>query len=474
VIVSVRNDVGLMDMRDTRLGPDTPALITPGEAVAGRILKGLGVAPRPLSLTPQVFANNPLELLGREGLDAARCNRFQRGRTRADAYPSGCARLCQELALAVCAQEGRALRCTHLDTTRFSLSGESVPDSAAHAMTLTPGDAKDHRPDLKPAVWALRVAQDGGGPVVSQRGDGQTADSPSCQARAQAVRPAFTHTPRPRYLVAAATRSHEDKASRLQRIGVITRIPNTRGVGSQVIRHALGGDTWPPGADTTRAQPLALCPAGRAPRWRVVSSPAALERAAAPRTHATPRDQQASPTPRVHWQAHRLWAPRAAPEALAAWAPHWTEHRVASYPRSDPQHDAGNGRPTPRPPLQAIEGQLQAPGRSDDAPMEHDTHVQACGVRGPTSDASAWSHAEVSAADTGQSHVEGSCRFRNDPLLVVSSLCVTQPHRLAGLLMVMTRALLVDSVAPRRLRKQVAKHHETVPHHIPQPTPSPT
>ena len=85
VLVSVRKDVGLMDMRETRLGPETHAMITPGEAVAGRILQGLGVAPRPLSVTPQCCANTPLELLGREGLDAARCNRVPRGRTRADA-----------------------------------------------------------------------------------------------------------------------------------------------------------------------------------------------------------------------------------------------------------------------------------------------------------------------------------------------------------------------------------------------------
>jgi hypothetical protein len=85
VSVSVRNDVGLLDRRDTRLVPDTHALSTPGEAVAGRILKGLGVAPRPLSLTPQCVAHKPLELWCREGLDAARCNRFPRGRTRADA-----------------------------------------------------------------------------------------------------------------------------------------------------------------------------------------------------------------------------------------------------------------------------------------------------------------------------------------------------------------------------------------------------
>jgi hypothetical protein len=40
--------------------------------------------------------------------------------------------------------------------------------------------------------------------------------------------------------------------------------------------------------------------------------------------------------------------------------------------------------------------------------------------------------------------------------------------------MVMTLALLVYSVAQRRLRKQLALHHETVPNQINQPIPSPT
>ena len=40
--------------------------------------------------------------------------------------------------------------------------------------------------------------------------------------------------------------------------------------------------------------------------------------------------------------------------------------------------------------------------------------------------------------------------------------------------MVMTLALLVYSVAQRRLRAQLATHQETVPNQIKQPTPSPT
>ena len=49
--------------------------------MAGMILNGLGFANRPLSLTPQFFANNPLDLLFREGVRAEMFNRFKLGRT---------------------------------------------------------------------------------------------------------------------------------------------------------------------------------------------------------------------------------------------------------------------------------------------------------------------------------------------------------------------------------------------------------
>jgi len=73
-------------------------------------------------------------------------------------------------------------------------------------------------------------------------------------------------------------------------------------------------------------------------------------------------------------------------------------------------------------------------------------------VIGTTIGASELSGTEVIAADKRQSRVEGGCRFLQDPLFFVSSLFVKKPSRVQGLLMVMTLALLVYSVAQRRLR----------------------
>src|SRR2546426_9086809 len=123
-------------MIDARLVPDKQEALTPGEAVAGMILNGLGFSNRPLSLTPQFFANTPLDLLLHEGVHADLCNRFPLGRTLDEVYASGCPLLLSDLALAVCAQEGIAMRFHPLDTTSVALTGADMPDSDEQAITI--------------------------------------------------------------------------------------------------------------------------------------------------------------------------------------------------------------------------------------------------------------------------------------------------------------------------------------------------
>src|SRR5215475_8901767 len=105
VIAEVMKDLGLIDMIDARLVPDEQEGLTPGEAMAGMILNGLGFANRPLSLTPQFFANTPLGLLFRKGIQAEMCNRFTLGRTLDEVHAYGGDLLLSELAVAVCGQE---------------------------------------------------------------------------------------------------------------------------------------------------------------------------------------------------------------------------------------------------------------------------------------------------------------------------------------------------------------------------------
>jgi transposase len=474
VIASVIKDLGLMDMINARLVPDAQEVLTPGEAVAGMILNGLGFANRPLSLTPQFFSSKPLDLLFREGIEAEMFNRFKLGRTLDEAHTYGCDLLFHELALAICAHEGIDLRFNHLDTTSFSLSGEYVPEADAHAITITHGYSRDHRPDLKQVVLELMVSHDGGVPFISKSWDGNTSDSEIFQARAQALMAAFKNTPSPRYLVADAKLYHEDNVPNLHALGFITRIPNTIGSVAQVITQALTWDTWHSLDETTRYQPLELCHYGMAQRWLVVHSQAALERAETTINKARQREYETIEKQLFHLQAKRFPTPEAAQGALGALAKGWKYHQIVASRLTEHKRYTGKGRPTPKTPLKAIEWQIDAQVRPEEDTIWSQKQGKACFVLGTNICASQLSDTEVIAAYKGQTQVEGGFRFLKDPLFFVSSLFVKKPSRIQGLLMVMTLALLVYSVAQRRLRQQLAQHHETVPNQINQPTTSPT
>src|SRR5438094_9732965 len=135
VLSEVIKDLGLIELIDARLVPDDQEEITPGEAVAGMILNSLGFTHRPLSLTPQFFANKPLDRLFHDGVEAEMFNRFKLGRTLDEVHAYGCDLLFSELALAVCTREDIDQRFNHLDTTSFSLSGDYVPESDEQAIT---------------------------------------------------------------------------------------------------------------------------------------------------------------------------------------------------------------------------------------------------------------------------------------------------------------------------------------------------
>ena len=474
LLASTIRDLGLMSMIDARLVPDEQEEITPGEAVAGMILNGLGFANRPLSLTPQFFAHTPLDLLFRGGVHAEMFNRFQLGRTLDEVYAYGCDLLLSALAVAVCTQERIDLRFNHLDTTSFALSGDYVPDSDEHAITLTHGYAKDHRPDLKQAVLALIVSQDGGVPFVSKSWDGHASDTQIFQERAAALMATLKRSPTPRYLVADAKLYHEDNAANLRQLGFITRIPNTLKLVAQVIGQALRWDTWHRLDETTRYQRIELCHYGMAQRWLVVSSQAALERAKASVNKAQQREAEAIEKQLFHLQAQRFETPEAAQAALVALETSWRSHQGAILRLIAHKHDAGKGRPTPTTPIKSIDWQIQAQGRPDHEKMARHTPHKGCFGVGTNIEVSHLSDLEVIAAYKGQAQAEGGFRFLKDPLFFVSSLFVKKPCRIQGLLMVMTCALLVYSVAQRRLRQYLARQNETIPNQINQPTARPT
>ena len=105
IVAGVIQDLGIIEMIDSKIIPDEREEITTGEAIAGMIINGLGFSDRPISLTPQFFEGKALDVLIREGITPQMLNRFKLGRSLDDVYSYGCDLLFSEIALSVCQKE---------------------------------------------------------------------------------------------------------------------------------------------------------------------------------------------------------------------------------------------------------------------------------------------------------------------------------------------------------------------------------
>lgn len=202
IVAGVIQDLGIIEMIDSRITPDEREGITTGEAIAGMIINGLGFSDRPMSLTPQFFDGKALDVFIREGITPYMLNRFKLGRSLDKVFSYGCDLLFSEISLGVCNKEEIDLRFNSLDTTSLSLTGEYIPDTDEHAVLVTYGYSKDQRPDLKQVILELMVSQDGGVPFVSKSHDGNASDNNVFKQRCEGLIKEFAVSGMPRYLVA--------------------------------------------------------------------------------------------------------------------------------------------------------------------------------------------------------------------------------------------------------------------------------
>ena len=424
IVSGVIQDLGIIDMIDSRIPPDEREEITTGEAIAGMIINGLGFSDRPISLTPQFFQGKALDILIREGITPDMLNRFKLGRSLDAAFFYGCDMLFSEIALSVCKQEGIDLRFNSLDTTSFSLTGEYAPDSDEHTILITHGYSKDHRPDLKQVIQELMVSQDGGVPFMSKSHDGNASDNNVFQERSAAILKEFSASEGPRYLVADSKLYTSENAANLVHLPFITRIPGNLKVVGEVIQQSLELDIWQSIDDETRYQRVDLCHYGMEQRWLIVYSESAYQRAGKTLAKAQAREWEKVSKQLFHLQARRFHTAESAQEALDKIVKKLSYHKLKTAELTQHIQYASRGRPKADSAIKGIKWQITATVVPDTSKVSHKQCQEACYVLGTSIPDSQLSDLEVIGGYKGQGAVERGFRFLKSPVFFVSSLYV--------------------------------------------------
>jgi len=438
------------------------------------IINGLGFSDRPISLTPQFFQGKALDILIREGVTPDMLNRFKLGRSLDKVFSYGCDMLFSEIALSVCKQEDIDLRFNSLDTTSFSLTGEYASDSDEHTVLVTHGYSKDHRRDLKQVILELMVSQDGGVPFMSKSHDGNASDNNVFRERCAAILKEFGASEGPRYLVADSKLYTSENAANLAHLPFITRIPGNLKVVGEVIDQSLSMDMWQLVDAETKYQRVDHCHYGMEQRWLVVYSEGAYQRASKTIAKAQAREWEKVGKQLFHLQVQRFDTAESAQEALGKIVKKLSYHKLETTEVIQHIQYASRGRPKADSPIKGVKWQITATVTPDTPKILHKQQQGACYVLGTDIPDSQLSDLEVISGYKGQGAVERGFRFLKSPVFFVSSLYVKKPSRIEGLLMVMTLALLIYSVAQRRMRRHLESTGETLPNQINQPTSRPT
>lgn len=472
ILAGVIKDLGIIELIDKRLGTDELEEITTGEAIAGMIINGLGFSDRPMSLTPQFFENKPLDKLIREGIKAESFNRFKLGRSLDKVSEYGCDLLFNEIGMAVCFNQGVDMRFMSLDTTNFSLDGKYLADSDEHEINITYGHSKAKRPDLKQVVLELMVSQDGGIPFISKSWSGNTSDNEIFTSRAKELLNSASSSES--FTIADSKLYSKDNSENLKDLSFITRIPGTLKEENVAIDNALKSNEWLELDKGNYYQCVELEHYGINQRWLVVWSQSANDRSENTINNLQQKELEVVRKKLFHMQAERFNSENQANASLDKIIKKLKYNKLKSIEMTRHNKYATKGKPKKDAPVKEVLYQLTAEIESDSEKLSILNEQKSCFVIGTNIPCEQLSDTDVIKSYKNQSSVESGFRFLKEPMFFVSSLFLKKPSRIQGLLMVMSLALLVYSVAQRILRKQLAKQDETIPNQINQPTSTPT
>lgn len=179
LVAGMCNELGLVEYFDKSLpscGPDKK--LSHGQLVLGMIINGLGYTSQPLYMYPEYMQDKPLDRLIGNGITASNFNQHSLGRTLDQLYESDVSDLYSKFALKVVNYLGLQPSSLHLDSTSFHVDGDKYNNDGndKHAVQITYGYSRDHRPDLHQVILNLIVDNHAGIPLFMQANDGNSSD----------------------------------------------------------------------------------------------------------------------------------------------------------------------------------------------------------------------------------------------------------------------------------------------------------
>jgi transposase len=475
IVAGVCQEISLIEQIDGQVKA-SERKVSSGKGAQAMILNALGFVGRALYLTPEYLDNKPVDLLIGPEMSAGDFNDDTLARCLDDLYEAGVTEVFYKVAAHAMQVYGIQSKFVHLDSSSFHVHGaydRQEPDQ--EAITITYGYSKDHRPDLKQVVVQLITSYKSALPVWFEALSGNSNDKKTFTATVKAYCKQLSGSEQSYVVMDSAGFSAATlKAAQEQGVHWLMRVPETLAQAKQLVKDTLEADMSEiePGY---KGKEVECEYAGIKQRWLVVFSEAAQVRElkTLEKTQAKELETAQKEWRKIEGQTFNCTAD--AEQALAQFNKKWKHHQAIATASPITQY-ARRGRPSAEDQKEVVGYNLQ--GSVEVNAITVDDAKRTLGrfiIATNELDASRLSAAAMLENYTDQGiSVERGFRFLKDPLFFANSLFLKKPERIMALLMIMGLALLVYSLAERKLRQALRAMNATIPNQLRKPTQTPT
>ena len=477
LVASVCKDLGIAKKLDGVLGAGDPQRqVSAGTSVVAMILNGLGFTNHRLYLTPQFFANKPVEKLLGDGIQASMLTAHTLGQTLDEISAYGTSKLFATVAYAIAEEQGLLSNRNHIDTTSMSVHGAYEKDSGVESIKLTHGYSKDHRPDLKQAMLSLVVNGPAEIPIWMESLSGNSSDKENFHETIKRVREfqsEVTVATSFKWVADSALYSKTKLLAQNEYLW-LCRVPETINEAKELVHKSSEDIDW-----VTQENGYAIASytsnyGDVEQRWLLVYSEQAYQREKKTFEKKLLKQQEKLEKELWHLKNESFQCEADALKALKPLLKRYSFFTLSIKPQPIERYPQ-SGRPSPNTKKVTVGYGLVGTAQRNEAVIE--TALNAKGrfiIATNDTDPNQISDAQMLLEYKDQQAPERGFRFLKDPWFMIDSVFLKSPKRIEALMMVMTLCLLVYNFAQYRFRKTLEIQQETIPNQLNKPVSNPT
>lgn len=473
LVSGIAQDLGLIALIDEKIACDPKSRISYGQVVLGMLLNGLGFTSRPMYLSPQFFANKPLDLLIGSGIEASDLGDYQLGKTLDAIYEYGCSKLFEELGSAIFLKEGLETRVGHYDTTSISVHGKGYETEEERPIEITFGYSKDERPDLRQFMIGLMVEPSYGIPWMFKALDGNTSDKTHFQQVIGSLQQEAKASETPMLLVADSALFSEEGLSQIDRVNYLTRVPHTLNQAKNLLSRYQKED-FPLLENGYGWKEHRIKLFEREMRWLVVWSDQAFKRESNTLERAILKQEDRLKDALSKLKRKDFGCREDAAKAVETLVKKHRYLQLDTLEYTSKNKSRGRGRPKTEATLKQV-WRVQASCKRDTELIDLKTKQLGKFILATNLlDSAEMPSQAILSHYKDQFQVEKGFRFLKSPLCLADALYLKKPQRIEALSMIMCLALMVYGLGERKIRETLRQLDETIPDQKGKPTQKPT